>query len=394
MPDRRDLSPLRHLPRSVILNYLRQACEARPRGGRAARLRLGRYPLSAVRAGLAAYLRHRLGPRHAFPGYGGARGGGIHPLTAGGEGDAVRVAIAGDWASGTDEAAAVADAIGGFRPHFTLHLGDTYYVGEEAELRAAFLGEPLGRCAPTCWPRGSRGSFALNGNHEMYARGCAYFDVLLPALGCVGGPPQGASFFCLENAHWRIVALDTGYNSVAWPLLEELPLRPFAPACDLNRTQLRWLRETLRLGADARGVVILTHHPPCSRYADACPAAARQLRQRLRGPVLWFCGHEHRLAVYDRCSRHGGIESWCRNVGHGGMPVELEPRVADERVPLLYTDTRRYPNDEGIEVGYNGYAALTFSGAALHVEYRDLHGDAVYREGFSAAGGGLQRLPE
>jgi hypothetical protein len=58
----------------------------------------------------------------------------------------------------------------------------------------------------------------------MYALGgSAYFDRMLPTLGLIeGGFSQGqkASFFCLENEFWRVIALDTGYNSVGLPLLE------------------------------------------------------------------------------------------------------------------------------------------------------------------------------
>ena len=57
---------------------------------------------------------------------------------------------------------------------------------------------------------GSEGAFALNGNHEMYALGYGYFDHILPKLGVRGSPRgQRASYFCLENDHWRIIALDT-----------------------------------------------------------------------------------------------------------------------------------------------------------------------------------------
>jgi len=37
-----------------------------------------------------------------------------------------------------------------------------------------------------------------------------------------GGKAEGqhASYFCLENEHWRIIALDTGYRSIGIPVLE------------------------------------------------------------------------------------------------------------------------------------------------------------------------------
>lgn len=376
----------------MALNYLRQARDVAP--GEAAApdgaTRRLRTLLGTTLAAVVSYVRHRLGPRHAFPDYADDPGDqGIYPLS--GDDGAVRVAIAGDWASGTDEAAAVAAAIAASRPHFTVHLGDAYYVGTESEVRAAFLGERTSAYEPTLWPAGSVGSFALNGNHEMYARGNAYFDVLLPRLGLRAGPAQRASFFCLENPYWRIVALDTAYNSVRWPLLEELPFWPFAPSNDLTAAQLRWLARSVRPGADGRGLVILTHHPPYA-LAGGCAKFARELSEHIRRPVLWFFGHEHRLVVYDRLSCGGGLEVWGRNIGHAGMPVE-PPQAAAPPVKPLYTDARRYPNGERLEVGYNGYANLSFAGPVLAIDYRDLTGETVHREQWRVAGGALQRLP-
>lgn len=395
---RRELASLRGLPRSPLASYARRALDAAREAAppivtlrsRTRRLRIREFLGNNLFAWIASYLRNRFGPRHAFPDYRRTPADeGIYPLEA--DGGSVRVSIAGDWASGTDEAAAVAAAIAAWDPHFTIHLGDVYYVGDEAEVRATFLGERTSFYQPTQWPRGSVGTFALNGNHEMYARGMAYFDVLLPRLGLTSGAPQRASFFCLENQHWRIIALDTGYNSVRWPLLEELPFAPFAPANDLSRVQIKWLAETLGSNPN-RALVILSHHPPYSRFERGYIKPARQLRPLLRGPVLWFWGHEHRLAVYHRYSRDGGIEAYGRNVGHGGMPVELHPQVMDDRFSLAFTDTRPYPNEEHIEVGYNGYANLTFTGDSLEVVYRDLRGDAVFRESWKAAAGALTQI--
>src|SRR5262249_14571376 len=169
------------------------------------------------------YISHRLGRRHPFQSY--AASGtdqGVYKLEGDGE---IRIALAGDWATGTDEANAVAKQIAAFEPHYSIHLGDVYYVGDDAEVGENFLGikNPQNNFEPCLWPPGSRGSFALNGNHEMYALGYAYFRNMLPTLGInVAGKAAGqkASFFCLENDHWRIVAVDTGYNSIGWPVLE------------------------------------------------------------------------------------------------------------------------------------------------------------------------------
>jgi hypothetical protein len=41
----------------------------------------------------------------------------------------IRLSLAGDWGTGTHEAAAVTEGILRFKPHFTIHLGDVYYIG-------------------------------------------------------------------------------------------------------------------------------------------------------------------------------------------------------------------------------------------------------------------------
>src|SRR6516162_6367476 len=120
------------------------------------------------------YLRNRFGPRHRFETYApstgsGLRDDGIYELQ--GDDGLVRIALAGDWATGTDEAHEVSERIKEFRPHYSIHLGDVYYVGDDAEVRENFLGQrnPGSDYDPCEWPKGSKGTFALNGNHEMYA---------------------------------------------------------------------------------------------------------------------------------------------------------------------------------------------------------------------------------
>jgi len=302
-----------------------------------------------------------------------------------------RVALAGDWASGTDEAAGVANHIAAFDAHYTIHLGDVYYVGDQDETGENFLGIPNPRnyYEPCRWPQGSLGSFALNGNHEMYALGKAYFDEMLPALGVnKGGQPQGqgASFFCLENEHWRIIALDTGYQSIGFPVVEYF----WPPDCGVPAELLQWLRKIVK--PDRRGTIILSHHNYFSRYETAYPKQAIQLKEFFAAqPVLWFWGHEHRLMIYKEYQMGGGIRAIGRCIGHGGMPIGLPGEVKDAKCPVEFEDPRLYPNDENLTVGYNGYAALVLRGNELEVRYVDVLGDTVFSEQWSARDGTLIR---
>ena len=69
----------------------------------------------------------------------------------------------------------VANQVAKSRPDFTIHLGDVYYVGDGTEVKENFLGEKTSAYTPVKWPMGTKGSFALTGNHEMYAHGNGYF---------------------------------------------------------------------------------------------------------------------------------------------------------------------------------------------------------------------------
>jgi hypothetical protein len=393
----KDLQDLTGLSPSPFHSFLRKV--ARPPGPRikSPNAPAAGYPALAAFASsqtwrwLVEYLRHRFGRRHRYQTYSGADTG-IYRL--GGEGDEVRVAVAGDWGTGTDEAAMVAREIEDFRAHYTVHLGDVYYMGDGHEVAENFLGQDVegSHFTPIAWPRGSRGSFSLIGNHEMYARGIAYFRRILPWLGMMeNGVPQGqkASFFCLENEDWRVIGIDTGYNSVGLPFVEYL----VQPDCALPPLLMDWLANTVKPAEDdPRGIILISHHQYFSAFDDAYPKAASQLATLFRRPVLWFWGHEHRLTIYDKFAVRNGVEAYGRCIGHAGMPVDLAPaKAAHPDCPVLFVDKRVYQNDEHLHIGMNGFARLTFRSKQLLVDYVDLHGTCIYTETWSAEGGQLHR---
>lgn len=98
----------------------------------------------------------------------------------GSDGAPVRLSIVGDWGTGTQEAWKVAQSIAHFHPEYTVHLGDVYFVGDEQDVMENFLGEGQGNFTPVAFPKGSVGTFALIGNHEMYVGGGTYFTKMLP----------------------------------------------------------------------------------------------------------------------------------------------------------------------------------------------------------------------
>ncbi|RYF83811.1 MAG: metallophosphoesterase, partial [Chitinophagaceae bacterium] len=175
-------------------------------------------------------------------------------------------------------------------------------------------------------PYGSQGSFALLGNHEMYSSGRSYFTQLLPYMGNYvpsHDKDQQASFFCLENDCWRIIGLDTGYYSLkGWLGIKG------NNKLDLHDTQKEWLRNTVRLSDDNRGLIFLSHHQCFSAFEDEFPKPAEFIASLLPAHknVIWLWGHEHWFSVYGANKLANGATMYARCVGNSGMPVELNKK--------------------------------------------------------------------
>jgi hypothetical protein len=309
---------------------------------------------------IAAWLSHVgiswFKPRHKFLSY-TLPDTGVYRMEA-----VAKIALVADWGTGTNEAEKVAAQINKFAPDHSIHLGDVYYTGTEQEINENFLGVKTGKYEPVAFPHGTENTFALCGNHEMYTKGNAYYDVLLPAIG------QKACYFCLENDYWRIIGIDTAWNSTG------LDLGPFQPSCKMPEEVMSWLA-TLKLENEKRGLIVLSHYQPWSSFESWYSNAAKQLAQFIKKTVLWFWGHEHRMAIYKRYSV-GGLTAHGRLIGHGGMPVQLK-NPDNSKCYCSFTDLREYPNEEGLTVGYNGFVRLALYRESLVAEYVDLNGTVV-----------------
>ncbi len=321
------------------------------------------------------YVKSRFGKRHPYQAYPRHGDSGVYELVA--DDGAVTFGLLSDWASDTTESDAVGALVAAHATDYTIHLGDVYFVGTPEEVRDNFT-------APyASWPRGRSGYLALSGNHEMYSNGNAFFEELLPAMRVRRGDDwatQQAGFFCLENEHWRVIGLDTGYTSVERPFVEVF----FPPDCHLRDEQVAWLKNEVDLGnpKDKRGLIFLSHHPYFSAFRHNFTRPAKQLRDLMgqaERPVVWFWGHEHRLTIYDRTRVDDGPETWGRGIGHGGMPVELEEPKFAEKYLLRYYDRRIRTRLRNTPVGHNGFALLTLDGPQCRVQYRD-DGDKILLE--------------
>lgn len=326
------------------------------------------------------YIKSRFGRKYPFQTY-GKDDNGIYQFSN----KLTKIACAADWASDTPESLLIAGKIAKQKPEYTIHLGDTYFVGEPDEIKDNFINKK------SSWHRGSKGSFALLGNHEMFSRGIGYFKYLLPSLGLKSSTNdeytgQKASFFCLESDHWRVVGLDTGYSSIgAIPILENISLlgkipllgKLLIPKCSLHEKLMEWLKNSVKLKGDKKGLIFLSHHQYCSAFEKDFGVIGKQLGKLVgsKRPVIWIWGHEHRMSVYSKYGIAPCLTAYGRCIGHGGMPVELVKDIPSEKIikkkPLVLFDNRLRETIDGIKVGFNGYLMLNIEINNLEIEYYD-----------------------
>lgn len=278
------------------------------------------------------------------------------------------VALAGDWGSGTYSAYRVADRIRELEPDYTVHLGDVYYSGTREEFDKYFLPEDA-------WPEGRKGTFALNGNHEMYSGGRAYFEALKTEKLSyeVGGVrrPQTVSYFCLQNEHWRVLGIDTAYYARRFPFLELVDTH----LIKLHRAIETWLEEVVFSdAADRRPVILLSHHEWFSSYDSEYKRMGTQLSPYLDRVLLWLWGHEHRFSGYGPHGLDGGPPVRARCIGHGGIPFDID--YPERHRNLVFSDERISAEstnyvDAKQQLGYCGFALLKFEGPKLTIAYYD-----------------------
>lgn len=280
-------------------------------------------------------------------------------------GDSARLYLVGDWGSGIPRAQAVAEKMQSRMtpdrsvPQYAIHLGDIYYAGTPRECQKRFLNH---------WPvkpewAGAIGSLTLNGNHDMYAGGYGYFDTVLAEERF--RRQEGSSLFCLSNAHWRILGLDT-----AW--IDE----------ELADPQPAWIgSEVQQARAEGQKVLFLSHHQLFSAHEEVSGEIEAQLRYVLGGPGVdaWFWGHEHRCTLY---KPNQGVR-FARCLGHGGVPVWMRQKPEDPLAePAIYE--YRGAIDRGLEsFAKFGFAVLDLEGPNIAVRYISEDGEEHHSETIS-----------
>lgn len=278
------------------------------------------------------------------------------------------VALFSDWGSGYYHSHYIAKHVAALDAGQAIHLGDVYYTGTQEEFRERFepaLDKYLLKRMPF---------FAMNANHEMDTHGIAYFEHLRRkrARGGQGGSveqPQEGSYFCLSNAHYQVIGIDTAY----WKngrCRDEL-----GKGCEMMR---EWLAQRLQEGRAAGKVnILLSQNEPYEMRAQELLA---DLDFVLRGPGpgsaverslvdLWFWGDQHYCALYPPTEQTPFIGS-C--IGHGGYPYGLKTRDWFERhfVKPAWGETA-FRFEQRPDRGNNGFCLLEAEPDRLRLRYID-----------------------
>ena len=268
-----------------------------------------------------------------------------------------KVAIVGDWGTGQDAAKLVLRQIANKKPDVVIHLGDIYYAGTQFEVDNYFTQpwKQILNLAANPIP-----TFSLAGNHDMYSGGVPYYQMIQQQLG------QPASYFCLRNAHWQFVGLDTGYH-------DHNPAAGGDGATYLQDTEVTWLTDKVN-NAGGRSTVLLSHHQLFTAYdtIDKNEVNLRlypQVAPLLPKLALWIWGHEHDFVLY------GAYKNLARSccLGHGAFPVGLDelpkvPKYPD--VPVLKdADGNNIRLDATAGLYNHGYAIIELDGPAGKVSY-------------------------
>lgn len=268
--------------------------------------------------------------------------------------DNARIALFADWGTGLYGAPAITKCIEGLdRCDVVLHLGDTYYSGENDEIRDRLIGN---------WPNRPAGTInrTLNGNHEMYSGGKGYFQALSSFF------QQPASCFALQNSQWILVCLDTAYQDF-----------------NLDEKQVAWVNSIVN-AAGTRRLLLFSHHQPFSQLDDQGPNLQIALADLLNTQRIhaWFWGHEHRLVLYDphptwgfkgRCIGHGGFPAFRDDLpdAHGNVYqwLILPAQPQAPKAQLLDGPNFWIPQEpEGFSP--HGYVVLDFDGDTVWETYR------------------------
>jgi predicted phosphodiesterase len=261
-----------------------------------------------------------------------------------------KIALIADFGTGQPAAQNILKQIARKNTDVVIHLGDIYYSGTEFEVENYFY-RPCLEILELSETGPKSDIYTLSGNHDMYSGGEAYYK-LIDWLG------QPASYFCLRNDNWQLLAMDTGLHAY-------VPIG--GKPTFLEDTEVEWLKDKVA-NSGTRKNILLSHHQLFSAYDEI--GDGKHFNQKLYDQLssilprvsMWFWGHEHNLVIF---KKYMGVLGRC--IGCGAFPVGIEeisskPKFSD--VPI-----------EDVKLGkslglYNhGYVMVELDGPTATVSY-------------------------
>jgi hypothetical protein len=279
--------------------------------------------------------------------------------------DVATVVIVADWGTGQDAAKLLLQKVAGHQPDVVIHLGDVYYSGTEFEAQNYLYSiwqEVLG--IPNV-PSGQKltdfttgpATFHLPGNHDMYSGGQPYYTTI-DRLG------QPASYFCLRNANWQFIAIDTA--------LHDCDPSHVNDATWVEPREITWMEDKVRNGG-GRKSVLLSHHQLFSAFEKIGGQAINQnilpaLQDILPYLTLWLWGHEHNQVIYQRY-----LNVLARCIGHGAFPVSGTPPYGPPNAGVPLEDVHLDLDPDNFY--RHGYVLMKLNGPSADVSYLQVNAD-------------------
>jgi hypothetical protein len=212
--------------------------------------------------------------------------------------------------------------------------------------------------------------YTLAGNHDMYSGGAPYYWLLTQLNGTPPLKPyrQQASYFCLRNAYWQILAMDTGLHDCD-------PDTVNSNVTYLEQSEMDWHADKLK-NSDGRRTVVLSHHQLFTAFGDGVgqpdggqalaynPKLYSAFSPYLGGIALWLWGHEHNFEVFDsyiglnkgRCTGASAIPVLQTDGPYG---LIVNPDLQDQKaLPALDSDAPQLSMNND-NVYFHSYAMMT-----------------------------------
>lgn len=260
------------------------------------------------------------------------------------------IGLIADWGTGLDDARWLLMEVMKKNPDVLIHLGDIYYSGMPYEDTDNFLS-PINSLAPNI------PVFTLSGNHDRYSGGAFYYQLLgeLNKTPSLSSYQQRASYFCLRNANWQILAMDTGLHDCD----------PFTVATNLTYledSEAIWHADKLKNFSGR--TILLSHHQFFTAFGDGVrketsgkalaynPKLYSVFHPFMQKIALWLWGHEHNFEVFDP---YIGLDKG-RCIGAAAIPV------LEEQNPYGQISNPDLQGQQALPTLQKGVAQLSMNG--------------------------------